>query len=512
MSGINPYFQNWNYGYTLGPPTEETRGAYTTYPSSTQENRGAATASTPAKTETSSWGQVKSELGYSVPPPQPQHFVAASQTQVKNENSDQPLIGPKKPQAVVNPSQYNSPAASASLLKIHELASANRLVEKYETVKEDGCPGSANASVKVNLFLGTEVYQGEGPSIKIAKQIAAVQALTQTKYQTATEQKYSLSSGGKRPIGVTATSELHELATKKGVKIDFKFLEPYNFEFKHSMRMWSKDEMRGNYRVQLNVAGYEFYGQADLPQTAKHNAASQAMAIVRNLPDPSGSSTVLAAPPLPGQLKAKPTPTPAPQMVTVNYEGKNVNMALNEIAMMNGCVPEWTMISESGPPHQKVFTWQLQMGAQFTTTGTGPNKKVARQVAAEQMLAAIPEEWKQKQKKKGNKRTASASLKGGPSPKKKIEDDGKIVITADNPISCLFEYAKKVKIPDPEFSCIAENLLETWQKANQTFKKIEYTMQLKIDDKTYLASSNQKKAAKQACAAEAWNAIRATLL
>ena len=36
----------------------------------------------------------------------------------------------------------------------------------------------------------------------------------------------------------------------------------------------------------------------------------------------------------------------------------------------------------------------------------------------------------------------------------------------------------KVKIADPEFSCIAENLLETWQKANQTFKKIEYTMQV----------------------------------
>ena len=74
---------------------------------------------------------------------------------------------------------------------------------------------------------------------------------------------------------MTATSELHELAVKKGVRAEFKFLEPFNFEFKHQMGMWSKDEMRGNYRVQLNVAGYEFFGQADLPQTAKHNAASQ---------------------------------------------------------------------------------------------------------------------------------------------------------------------------------------------------------------------------------------------
>ena len=33
--------------------------------------------------------------------------------------------------------------------------------------------------------------------------------------------------------------------------------------------------MFDNCRVQLNVAGYEFYGQAELPQQAKHNAAVQ---------------------------------------------------------------------------------------------------------------------------------------------------------------------------------------------------------------------------------------------
>ena len=42
--------------------------------------------------------------------------------------------------------------------------------------------------------------------------------------------------------------------------------------------------------------------------------------------------------------------------------------------------------------------------------------------------------------------------------------------------------------------------------------QVEYTMQLQVDGKTYLAASNTKKAAKQACASEAWNAIWATLL
>ena len=72
-----------------------------------------------------------------------------------------------------------------------------------------------------------------------------------------------------RPHGITATQELHELATKKGLEAKFRFLEPPNFEFKSAMRLWSKEEMRGNYRVQLSINGYEYYGQADLPQQVR---------------------------------------------------------------------------------------------------------------------------------------------------------------------------------------------------------------------------------------------------
>ena len=34
--------------------------------------------------------------------------------------------------------------------------------------------------------------------------------------------------------------------------------------------------------------------------------------------------------------------------------GKNANMALNEIAMRKGCQLEWTRVSESGPQHLRV--------------------------------------------------------------------------------------------------------------------------------------------------------------
>jgi len=550
---------NWNYGYTLGPSTDQNRGAYTQYyqqssgqhagqPGVNQQNlRDPAKPvpkppSTPYPQQTQfkkepvsaagGWAQVK---GYhpQTPPLKAQVFVtASSSTTIKSEpitnfNGEQ-FIGPTKPQAVVNPTQSQDDCGLA-LMKLHEIAVTNKLVERYEKVEEPEKLGSPPSSTfKINLFIGNETYQGVGQSVKSAKSSAANQALANTKYPSSSEKKGSMLLTAKR-IGVTATSELHELATKKGVRVDFKFLEPFNFEFKHSMRMWSKKEMTGNYRVQLNVAGYEFYGQAELPQQAKHNAATQAMPIVRNLPDPTGTATAVTAITLPplithGTSSAEKPTVPAPVEKSAESSdissllSKNVNMALNEIAMTNSCVPEWTLVSETGPPHQKVFTWQLKLG-EHMTLGTGPNKKLARNTAADQMMLILPEQWKQAANKKIKKRSSGNKRKSGsghsqPPPKKKleVEDDGKIVITADNPVSCLYEYAKKAKIPDPEFDCVAENLLETWQRGNQTFKKVEYTMQLVIADKTYLAASNTKKAAKNATAAEAWNTIRATLL
>lgn len=485
----------------------------------------------------SNWSQIKGNQPSQVP--KTQVFVTASPgSKVKTEpmaTTMSPMNPPAAPAPVSTPTIKAEPITAEdpphmALLKLHELAVANKLVERYEKVEDDKTGGSVKpTNLKVVLFLGNEIYQGQGNNIKAAKQQAAVQALQNTKYQTKEEKKAQIPTLTTKKIGVTATSELYEWATKKGVFVDFKFLEPYNFEFKHSMRMWDKKEMLGNYRVQLNVAGYEFYGQAELPQQAKHNAAVQALPIVRNLPDPTGTAAVVAKPAAGDGADPAAAAAAGSTGLTANcgtgsvYE-KNVNMALNEIAMQNGCVPEWTLVSESGPQHQKRFTWQLTLGP-YTTCGTGNSKKIAKQTAAEEMMATLPEDWKKSRVSnkrrsggggfhRGGKRRGGGS--GGatspPAKKKAEENDGKIVITADNPVSCLYEYAKKKKIPDPDFDCIAENLLETWQKGNQTMKKIAYTIQLKVDGKTYLAESNTKKAAKQACAAEAWNSIRATLL
>ena len=78
-----------------------------------------------------------------------------------------------------------------------------------------------------------------------------------------------------------------------------------------------------------------------------------------------------------------------------------------------------------------------------------------------------------------------------------------------NPKSDFFLSPPTGSLPEPDFDCISENVLETWQKDNKTFKKTEYTMRLVVAGKTYFGSANTKKLAKTRVATEAWNIIRA---
>ena len=170
----------------------------------------------------------------------------------------------------------------------------------------------------------------------------------------------------------TPTRLLYEWSTKNGVYCDFKFLEPHNFEFKNSMKMWDKKELLGNYQVQLNVAGSKFFGNAELPQQAKHYAALQALEILYAGTEEIGTKET--------GTEATGTTTSVAATKTMascgSGQGKNVNMALNEFAMRNRLKPKWTL-SESGPQHQKRFTWQLTLG-NFTSCGTGHSKKIAK--------------------------------------------------------------------------------------------------------------------------------------
>lgn len=60
------------------------------------------------------------------------------------------------------------------------------------------------------------------------------------------------------------------------------------------------------------------------------------------------------------------------------------------------------------------------------------------------------------------------------------------------------------KLSDPEFETVSETVVNR----QSAFKKVEYTIKLEVDGKTFYGSGHTKKNAKAAVATEAWNVIR----
>ncbi len=55
---------------------------------------------------------------------------------------------------------------------------------------------------------------------------------------------------------------------------------------------------------------------------------------------------------------------------------KNPIMQLNEIGMARQLAIEWSLVSESGPPHHRFYSWSLTMG-EYQAVGSAQNKKVS---------------------------------------------------------------------------------------------------------------------------------------
>ncbi|MCR5005164.1 MAG: ribonuclease III [Clostridiales bacterium] len=62
---------------------------------------------------------------------------------------------------------------------------------------------------------------------------------------------------------------------------------------------------------------------------------------------------------------------------------------LQEIVQVDHLSPVYTLIGEDGPPHNRVFTMQVEIDGRVLGTGTGRSKKAAEQHAAQKALEQI---------------------------------------------------------------------------------------------------------------------------
>ena len=209
------------------------------------------------------------------------------------------------------------------------------------------------------------------------------------------------------------------------------------------------------------------------------------------------------------------------------FQNFSVSRILHKINLVN------FYFSETGPPHDKTFTWSLKMG-EMQSLGSSNSKKAAKNKAAEEMAKKL-DQLPKIHMKRGYHQAFPPFMRGGrgggrggfygnmppppnynkkpkkPEKPEKVEDPNKPLDPAqNNPISKLYEHVKRKKLPEPVFEVIKEEVLET-RKTNQgfTYKKTKFTMQCEVMGKKFFGESMNKKTAKFNAAASAWAEIGA---
>jgi len=122
---------------------------------------------------------------------------------------------------------------------------------------------------------------------------------------------------------------------------------------------------------------------ASTPATTKPTPAPQPQAA-------NEAKTEASIPPAPTKAedKAKEDGEIIERPINEILHGRNPITFCNDQSKIRNLHMEWEQVSETGPPHDKTFTWSLKMG-EMLTMGSGNSKKGAKNKAAEEMVKKL---------------------------------------------------------------------------------------------------------------------------
>ncbi|CAH2050072.1 unnamed protein product, partial [Iphiclides podalirius] len=129
------------------------------------------------------------------------------------------------------------------------------------------------------------------------------------------------------------------------------------------------------YRVRVCVGGRAWMGEGGTPQAARHDAAARALQDLR----PPQSE--------PDADNGADTSTDL-----LSSEVKSPVSLVHELALKRNLSVQFTVKSERGPPHMRVFVTVCTVG-EMVTEGEGNGKKVSKRRAAERMLEEMRNRW-----------------------------------------------------------------------------------------------------------------------
>ncbi|EMP32280.1 Double-stranded RNA-binding protein Staufen like protein 2 [Chelonia mydas] len=252
-----------------------------------------------------------------------------------------------------------NPKEKTPMCLVNELARFNRVQPLYKLLNERGPAHAKMFTVQLNL--GEQTWEAEGSSIKKAQHAAASKALNKTNLPKPTPRppKNNINNN---PGSITPTVELNGLAMKRGEPAIYRPLDPKPIP---------------NYRANYNFRGMynqsEFFGEGKTRQAARHNAAMKALQALQNEPIPEK---------LPQNGEAG----------KETEEEKDANKSeisiVFEIALKRNMPVSFEVIKESGPPHMKSFVTRVSVG-EFSAEGEGNSKKLSKKRAAMAVLQEL---------------------------------------------------------------------------------------------------------------------------
>ncbi|KAM3967503.1 LOW QUALITY PROTEIN: double-stranded RNA-binding protein Staufen [Aphomia sociella] len=311
------------------------------------------------------------------------------------------------------PAQANSKEKTPMCL-VNELARYNKIKHQYRLTSETG---PAHKKIfTVTLRLGdTEEYTAEGSSIKRAQHAAATSALAGTSFPPPpprAPQPLTTAHAHHRHSGtVMPTVELNALAMKLCQPAVYSSIPPvaaarlprarppYRLPapqppgapgFVPYQRMLGPGLV---YRVRVMVGGRAWLGEGATPQAARHDAAARALRDLR--PPPPTARVASTAPAAGGDTPAAATAADEngdSATDLLNSEVKSPVSLVHELALKRNLSVQFTVKSERGPPHMRVFVTVCSVG-EMETEGEGNGKKVSKRRAAERMLDEMRRRW-----------------------------------------------------------------------------------------------------------------------
>ncbi|XP_060678764.1 double-stranded RNA-binding protein Staufen homolog 2 isoform X1 [Hemiscyllium ocellatum] len=225
----------------------------------------------------------------------------------------------------------------------------------------------------VQLLVGNAEFIGEGRTRQAARHNAAMKALLTLRDEPIPE---------KTPQSEEISNEEEETDINKSeISLVFEIALKHNLPVNFEVTRESGPPHMKSFVTRVAVGEFTAEGEGNSKKLSKKRAAVTVLQELKKLP------------PLPVIEKPKTHYKKRPKSIlkTGPEYGQGMN-PISRLAQIQQAKkekePEYLLLSEKGLPRRREFVMQVKVGPEVTT-GTGPNKKVAKRNAAEAMLLQL---------------------------------------------------------------------------------------------------------------------------